>query len=259
MILLVDIGNSRLKYAHLAGAYIGPQKSFEYAAWTIEDWHRQVFDAAPVAGVIAATVAGGASAIALRQAAAAAGVADVRFVQSTATAAGVRNGYLDPAQLGVDRWLALIAAHRHWVGPCCVVDVGTAATVDALAADGTHLGGFIVPGPDLMVRSLFRGTRELATRAAQAAEGAEAFFARNTREAIGRGCVLALVALAERAAAELEHRVGTPPRLLVTGGAGASLLPWLRRPAELVPDLVLRGLAVLATEADRLSGQPAGR
>ncbi len=259
MILLVDIGNSRLKCAHLAGARIGPQQSFEYAAWTIEDWRRQLFDGAAVAGVFAATVAGVASETALRQAAAAVGVEAVQFVQSTATAAGVRNGYVDPAQLGVDRWLALIGAHRHWNGPCCVVDVGTAVTVDAMAADGTHLGGFIVPGPDLMVRSLLRGTSDLATRAAQAAGGVEEFFAGNTREAIGRGCVLALVALAERAAAELEHRAGAAPRLLVTGGAGDLLLPWLLRPAELVPDLVLRGLAALAIDAGHSTGQPDGQ
>jgi len=259
VILLVDIGNSRLKCAHLAGGRIGPQQSFEYAAWTVEDWRRQLFDGNAVAGVFAATVAGGASETRLRSAAAAAGVGQVRFVQSTASAAGVRNGYAAPAQLGVDRWLALIAAHRHWTGPCCVVDVGTAATVDALAADGTHFGGFIVPGPDLMNRSLMYGTSELATRAARAAGDAEGFYADNTREAIGRGCVLALVALAERASDELERRAGSAPRLLVTGGAGESLLPWLRRPAEFVPDLVLRGLAVLAAESGRPTGRPDGQ
>jgi type III pantothenate kinase len=244
--LLVDIGNSRLKYARLDGGRLGSQHSGAYAAWTVEDWRRQLFGGPAVAGVLAATVAGSDTETALRRAAGAAGVGSVEFVRSTATAAGVRNGYDDPAQLGVDRWLALIAAHRHWTGPCCVVDVGTAATVDALAADGTHLGGFIVPGPDLMVRSLLRGTSELATRAAQDAGRAEEFFADNTREAIGRGCVVALAALAERAAAELELRVGAAPRLLITGGAGESLLPWVGRAAELVPDLVLRGLAVLA-------------
>lgn len=252
--LLVDIGNSRLKFARLAGASLGPQRSLEYAAWTDRDWYGQLFDGAAVESVVAATVAGVASETALRRAAAAAGVARVEFVRSTATAAGVRNGYADPAQLGVDRWLALIAAHRHWPGPCCIVDVGTAMTVDALAGDGTHLGGFIVPGPDLMVGSLLRSTSDLAARSAQDAGGAAAFFADNTRDAIGRGCVLALVALAERAAVALEQRAGAAPCLLVTGGAGESLLPWLRRPAEFVPDLVLRGLLVLAPGA-----VPAGR
>jgi type III pantothenate kinase len=249
VILLVDIGNSRLKYAHLAGDRLGPQHAVEYLAWTAEDWHRQLFAGNPIARVVAATVAGGASATALRGAAAAAGVAELEFVQSTASAAGVRNGYRDPAQLGVDRWLALIAAHSRWSGPCCVIDVGTAATIDALAADGRHLGGFIVPGPDLMVRSLLQGTSELATRAAWQAAGAEDFYADNTREAIERGCVLALAALAGRAAAELERHVGAVPRLLITGGAGESLLPWVQSAAELVPDLVLRGLAVLARRA----------
>jgi type III pantothenate kinase len=249
MILLVDIGNSRLKYACLAGGQLGAQHAVEYLAWTAEDWQRQLFDGNAVERVLAGTVAGAASETALRRAAAAADVTMVEFVHSTAMAAGVRNGYRDPAQLGVDRWLALIAAHSRWSGPCCVVDVGTAATIDALAADGSHLGGFIVPGPDLMVRSLLQGTSELATRAARQAAGAGDFYADNTREAIGRGCVLALAGLVERAAGELEERVGAAPRLLVTGGAGEALLPWVRRTAQLVPDLVLRGLAVLARGA----------
>ena len=86
------------------------------------------------------------------------------FASSTDTAAGVRNGYSNPAQLGVDRWLAVIGAfHRHR-DACCVVDAGTALTIDGVDATGQHLGGFIVPGPRLMVESLLTGTSDLADR-----------------------------------------------------------------------------------------------
>jgi len=111
-----------------------------------------------------------------------------------------------------------------------VADVGTAATIDVVAADGGHRGGFIVPGPELMVRSLLRSTSDLAPRhAAGGAAAHAAGFADNTRDAIERGCRLALAALIERCFgdAALEAAAG-PPCLLVTGGAATEVLPYLR-------------------------------
>jgi type III pantothenate kinase len=171
----------------------------------------------------------------------------VRFIDFSPAAGGVRNAYRNPALLGADRWVAVIGAH-HLGGPraCCVVDVGTAATIDAVLIDGTHLGGFIVPGPDLMVGSLLHGTSDLETHSAASRGQARAFFADNTREAIVRGCHVALGALVDRAHAQLESVGGGPAALVVTGGAVAEVLPHILTPAEHVPDLVLQGLARLA-------------
>jgi type III pantothenate kinase len=70
----------------------------------------------------------------------------VRWLEASATAGGVRNGYEQPRQLGVDRWAALVGARRLGTGPWVVVGCGTALTIDLLRADGQHLGGYIVPG-----------------------------------------------------------------------------------------------------------------
>ena len=159
----------------------------------------------------------------------------------------MRNAYREPRLLGVDRWAAVIGAHAL-VGAraCCVVDLGTAATIDAVLADGTHLGGYIVPGPQLMTGSLLRGTSDLAAHAAASGEGAPALFADNTRDAIERGCRVTLAAAIERAQADLGARAGAKPALVVTGGAAGEVLPDLRGGVEHVPDLVLRGLLRLA-------------
>ncbi len=243
MILLVDIGNTRVKWATRVEGRLSPQRAAGYAQWSAVDWQHHLFDGPPVEHVLAATVAGGDSRQALEAAARAAGVKRVDFVKSTAALAGVRNAYPDPGLLGVDRWVAVIGAHHLAGAACCVVDVGTAATLDAVDASGQHLGGFIVPGPQLMVRSLHAGTNNLAVHTAASTIGGTRLFADNTRDAIERGCRIALAALVDRTCAELARNVHSMPRLFCTGGAVDQVLPYVLAQYEQVPDLVLRGLA----------------
>jgi type III pantothenate kinase len=247
MTLLVDVGNTRVKWARLdAAGEPGPQSAAAHAGWSADDWRSALFGGAPVGRVLAASVAGETANAALAAAAGAANGSTVEFVATAREAAGVRNGYADPRLLGVDRWVAVIGAWNR-VRACCVVaDVGTAATIDVVAADGGHRGGYIVPGPELMVRSLLRSTSDLAPRHAAGGQAAHTTgFADNTRDAIERGCRLALAALIERCHADAAAADGRPC-LLVTGGAAIEVLPYLRIDAEHVPDLVLRGLRELA-------------
>jgi type III pantothenate kinase len=246
MTLLVDVGNTRVKWARLdAAGGLGPQSAAAHAGWSADDWRSALFVGAPVGRVLVSSVAGEATNAALAAAARLANSGPVEFVATAREAAGVRNGYADPRLLGVDRWVAVIGAWSR-VRDCCVVaDVGTAATVDVVAADGRHLGGYIVPGPVLMVRSLLRSTSDLALRHAAGGEARATGFADNTRDAIERGCRLAVASLIERCCDEVAAS-GRRPRLLVTGGAANEVLPYLRTGAELVPDLVLRGLRELA-------------
>jgi len=246
VILLIDIGNSRVKWATLDGRSLGSQQSAEYALWSVQEWRATLFAIPRIRRVVAANVAGEAVAQLLREAARLERGCEVEFVTSGRAAAGVRNAYRDPLLLGIDRWLAVIAAHHRTHRACCIVDVGTAATIDAVTAEGRHLGGFIVPGPRLMVASLLKGTSDLEDHAAASERSPGSLFADNTHDAIERGCCLALAALTERAAQELERQDGATPVLLFTGGAALLVAPFVRSPLELVPDLVLRGLAVLA-------------
>jgi type III pantothenate kinase len=168
------------------------------------------------------------------------------FVTSSAAAGEVRNAYPQPQQLGVDRWLAIIGAHALERTAVCVVSVGTALTIDGVAADGRHLGGVIVPGPDLMVSSLLRNTSDIAQRAQQGTTS-NALFADNTLGAIQQGAEHALAALIERAVGVMRQSLQATPTVVMTGGASARVEKSLELPYRTVPDLVLRGLAVLAT------------
>ncbi len=251
MTLLVDIGNTRVKWARLApDGTVGAQMASSHAGWSRQEWHDALFAGSPVQRVVAVSVAGSATDANLAVAAQLAGVVAVRFIATTREAAGLRNGYADPAQLGADRWVAAIGAYTYHRGASIVADLGTAATIDVVRADGQHLGGYIVPGPQLMVSSLLRATSDLGQRhAARDGSNSNAGFADNTRDAIERGCRLAVAAFVDRCASEAAQLLGETPHLYVTGGAAVAVMPDLRSPAEHVPDLVLRGLAALAATA----------
>lgn len=246
MLLLIDIGNTRIKWARLDEQGIGPQSAAVHSTWTQEDFVRQILRPGPRAERVLIANVGGKRMGDLAQAATATtwGL-EPRFVHSPAAQAGIRNAYPEPGKLGVDRWLCLLGGRALERRPLCVVSVGTAMTIDGLDAAGQHLGGVIVPGPELMVSSLLKNTSDIAQRAA-GGQARDALFADNTLGAIQQGAIHSLAALTERALETLERQLGEPPVLLLTGGAAARLQGAIRAPGTEIPDLVLRGLAVVA-------------
>lgn len=245
-LLLVDIGNSRVKWARCERGVLGAQRSAAHGDWTAAEWRAALFQEGTAERVLAASVAGGASIAALEAATQAATGHGIERIATAREVAGVVNGYADPSLLGVDRWLAAVGAYRRVQGACVVADIGTAATIDVVAPDGRHRGGYIVPGPRLMVASLLAGTSDLASFSATSPPGAAAQFADNTRDAIERGCRVALAAWVERCLRDAATLLGTAPRLLLTGGALPAIQPYLAPGGEHLPDLVLQGLLVVA-------------
>ena len=247
-LLLCDIGNTRFKWALLGEHGLGVQHAHSYAGWGAAQVREHVLlPAGKVSRVIVSNVGGDKIAEVFR-----ATVQDdlglaPDFFCSTVQAGGVRNAYQRPEKLGVDRWAAMIGAHDQEKRAVCVIDVGTAATIDAVAADGAHLGGLIVPGPDLMMSSLMRTTSDIATFAREGHANA-GFFADNTLAAINHGAVHALAALVERAVNATRLQTAEEPAVLLTGGASDRFEQVLQIPLKKIPDLVLRGLAVLARE-----------
>lgn len=150
---------------------------------------------------------------------------------------GVRIAYAEPSRMGVDRFLALLAAHAQGEGDALVVAVGTALTLDLLARDGRHLGGRIAPSPQLMREALNARAPHLPVAGGEYAE-----FAADSPDALASGCEGAALALVERSLAEAERLLGSRPRLLVHGGGAPALLPGLPVSRHL-PSLVLDGLA----------------
>jgi type III pantothenate kinase len=248
MTLLVDIGNTRIKWARLTGTVLGEQSAAPHATWTADTFVESILNSGARAGrVLIGNVGGARMADVARQALSKTWSIEPEFVQSTSAAGGIRNSYPEPAKLGVDRWLAMIGARSLDPAPACIVSVGTAMTIDGLDASGRHLGGAIVPGPELMVSSLLKNTSEIAQRAQQGTT-ADRLFADNTLGAIHQGAEHALAALVERAVLEIEGALAQSPNLLLTGGAVDRVAKSVRWPHQVIPELVLRGLAVLAAE-----------
>lgn len=168
-----------------------------------------------------------------------------RWVFSAKAACGVVNGYEHPNRLGVDRWVALIAA-RHRVlargagRPALVVMVGTAVTVDSLDADGHFLGGLILPGFGLMLRALEMGTAGLKAPTGEAVD-----FPTNTSDALMSGGVNAIAGAIERMHRKLVARTGETPMLIMSGGAASKLSPLTDLPFETVDTLIFEGLLQL--------------
>ena len=236
---LLDVGNTRIKWALVAG-----DAWQEGACLHAElDALRGALHGKTLTAALGVNVSHEALGEALATIAAAHG-APLRWLRSSARACGVTSLYREPAQLGADRWAALIGARALHRGPCLVVCAGTATTVDVLDAQGVFQGGLILPGEQLMRAALARDTARLPL-----ADGIPADAPRSTDEAIVTGCLYAQAGAIERMFARL---AGEPDALcLLAGGNAARVEPLLTLPRRRVDNLVLRGLAVYAeTGAD---------
>jgi type III pantothenate kinase len=249
MRLLLDLGNTRLKWAIEGDGRWFAQGA---AAWS-EDLALlgSTWQALPVP----ATAFGASVVDAAREQAVAMQVharfgLDITWLRTPASACGVRNAYPEPQRLGVDRFLAMVAAHAAGAGNCVLVGVGTALTLDALTAAGQHLGGLIAPGPRLMQQALLGATAQVRPRS----EGVLVDAADNTSDAVASGCWQAAAALVERFVARMAPRFGEAPSVRLDGGDAAGLAPLLDLPASMVEHGVLHGLAVWAQAQSGVAG-----
>ncbi len=208
---------------------------------------RLLRSAPPPAHVWVASVAAPRVNRALARAARRAGV-PVTFVAVPRRGGGVRVAYPEPWRLGVDRFVAAVGAHElipH--APLCVVGVGTALTVDLIGADGRHRGGVIVPGPALMVETLFDRTHGIHRRAQGGSKPrrGRGLFARSTRAGVMQGARYAAAGLIDRAVEEGAKLLGRRPLVVLSGGGATHVRPLLKSRCRHAPNLVLRGLATL--------------
>lgn len=239
MILEIDIGNSFLK-------------------WRLRDTREGVVDrgrqpaGAPLEPLLAlwrgrvsciwvGSVAAPEIDAALVQAMRAEGLPQPRFAVSCERAAGVENSYADPATMGVDRWLEMLAGRARTGQAFCVVDCGSAITIDFVDGNGRHRGGYILPGMRTLQQAL------LGTTARVFVERPVSEFRPvpgcSTSDAVTQGADFVFDAIARRLALD----VGCDQPLFITGGDGELFQQCLGR-GEWIPDLVLDGLS-LAMEA----------
>lgn len=237
MILELDMGNTRIKWRLLGEAGLVVQFGcasnmgqlllvLQKAGWRIRACRvcavRSVFSRKAEYSSLLKTVVQG----------------QVLFAESSASLAGVTNAYPEPKQLGIDRWLAMVAGYQRLSAACVVIDAGTALTVDYVQDDGKHLGGMIAPGVTLLARSLGAATGLPV--------GAQSFVTGPQTDTVG--CLSAgvghmlggfLATMQDNAKSLLGDNV----QFLLAGG-DAGLVKTFFEGAQLVDDLVFTGLAL---------------
>ncbi|MCP5195630.1 MAG: type III pantothenate kinase [Gammaproteobacteria bacterium] len=247
MILLADLGNSRIKWATWEAGHLQQrgQSSHDEQNWArlAEQQWREL---SRPTHVYIVSVAGPEACSTLSCWVRQVWGIEAQFVISSAVACGVHNAYADPERLGADRWVALIAAHALLIGQdCYVVDCGTAITIDALAAHGRHLGGVIVPGIRLMREALYRETRQIPPEMGKAR-----LFGQSTRDGVWGGAMYTVASAIDGIIGRMIADHGAGIRLL-TGGDAEAVLPYLQAEYRWEPDLIFTGLQVIAqSQAD---------
>lgn len=242
-LLLVDAGNTRLKWAFSRGGLLSPSGQVAYA-------DRPVFSdlwdgVSRPQRILLASVADEKMTTDLRQWFQSSWDVPLEMVTARRRACGVENCYENPERLGADRWAAMIAAHRRFAGNVCVIDCGSATTVDVVTARGRHLGGLIIPGLDLLRSSLCENMAAIRGRVDDFGSG---LLACETLSAVGMGSLQATVGLIERVQGEVAKQVKGTLTSVICGGNAADLLPLLSGEVHPEPDLVLQGLNIIAMD-----------
>jgi type III pantothenate kinase len=249
MILVVDVGNTRLKWGWLDGIHLSEQRAVLHRDADPEAWAGEVFDDTQHPNrVLVSNVAGDAMADTLRALSRTTYGVEPEFMIPTRSFHELTNGYLNPSLLGPDRWLAVIGAWNLSHGSLCVIDAGTAVKVDSVNAHGQHLGGLIIPGIHMMRETLLAKTNGIAPAIERSTPSIAGILANNTISAVTRGAIVAAAAMADRAAELIERGTGEHPQLFITGGDAELIVESMHAKGEIVPDLVLQGIAVIAAQ-----------
>lgn len=244
MNLLLDIGNSRMKWVQQSpddwqgGAIDIDQDSLAVELdrhWS--SWKR------PEKLVVSSVAANDINQI-LRQWVSLHWAIEAHFVTSPPEQFGLANRYEDPAQLGCDRWLAMLAAMQISAPPLCVIACGTAVTLDVINKDREFCGGLIFPGLHLLRQGLVTGTAAIGTIETKVSE----VPALNTAQGAGSGTLLGLVGAIRFIMDVYEQKFGSNMVFMITGGDAELIQSHLQRDCIVEPELTLKGLALLAQE-----------
>jgi type III pantothenate kinase len=242
MILLVDIGNTRIKWMLWDQGEVTERGSLIYQGIDRPSLAERLWGTlARPSQVVIANVAGAEMAAALSAWIARSWSLQAQFAYSETAAFGIKNAYAVPHRLGVDRWVAMMGARTLTTQACCVVDCGTAITIDGLSASGIHLGGVIFPGVRLMRKALYRDTRQIPIETGQAM-----LFGKDTQDGVWGGTIHAVAAGIDRVSGRMEAVMEGEVRRLLTGGDADDILPFLEGEYQLEPDLIFYGLQVIA-------------
>lgn len=243
-ILLVDIGNSRIKWALYEHDQIGDQK----VGWWQENDLDEILNSSwqdfdQINAVYISNVAGNSIEATVSKWCEKHWNLKPSFAKVSKNSGGVINCYSNAQKLGIDRWLAMIAGWNISKGEVCIIDCGSAVTVDVINSEGLHQGGMISPGLALSGRALNDHTHALSL------EQRENFpmLADNTTDAINSGCYHQFIGGIRHVVGKMQQQFGSDMKYIITGGDAELVLSdsnmsTLELDIRHEPDLILQGL-----------------
>jgi type III pantothenate kinase len=242
MNLLIDSGNSFVKWALATDESLTIEGSCPSNA--VSSLHETWKNYDVPARVIVSNVAGKRVATEIRNAVSALWQLDAEFIVSSKNCCGLTNSYSKLEQLGVDRWMAMVAAHQKAKDSVIVVDCGTAVTIDLVNKNGLFIGGVILPGLNTAFQSLRADTDVVEDISSIKRDVSP--VAQSTEDGVAAGVLLGLAGGIERVVREQSSLIDHTPAVFMTGGDAEKLAPYLAIAAVLQPDLVLQGLRIFS-------------
>lgn len=242
MELFVDVGNSRLKWARREKNLLSSIQTANYQPFDFIDILEQFWKDLPTPSNVYISNVGkpNLNVLLIEWCEKVWHISPV-FAQTNKKNCGISNGYENYEQLGVDRWLALMGSKPYLSENLCVVDCGTAVTIDILQINGLHLGGLILAG--------LQTSRDALIQKAAALKNiqfnqmvTDLNLAKNTHDGIALGTIYAIAGCIEKVAAAHQAKV------ILTGGDAISIIPHLKCHFLHHPELVLQGLTRWADE-----------
>jgi type III pantothenate kinase len=233
MILCIDAGNSRIKWRLTDNGQQQAQGT-QLTSEVVDGKNIDFYNIKPPSEVRIASVAGDKIVELLREQLVKQFSVPIRLARVSATVGELSGAYEEPQTLGIDRWLAIAAAHQQYQEPIMVIDAGSAITIDIVGPGGQHIGGYIAPGLRLMHDALWDNTSDVRV----VGSGTEELWlpGKNTQQAVNKGCLLAAVSTIESLASQF------PVRIVITGGDAKILMQAISLNAESHSNLVLDGM-----------------
>ena len=244
MILTVDIGNSRIKWASWQAEKIVARG---IAAYTADNKRADVLDklfsdVERPTRIFAVCVAGNKRSQGLDEWCKQHWQLDVEFLKTEKQFNNIINAYEDPGQHGADRWAAVVASHQSYPGfSVCVINAGTAITFDFINKNGRHLGGYILPSYVTMHKALLMDTANVKSTLNM--EFYERGVPNNTNDAVNLGLHKLLQAGIREICQFAKQRMDSPVQIIISGGFAETILGYPDMPTMIYqPDLVMQGL-----------------
>lgn len=244
--LYIDIGNTAIHWAVMqAHQSLSPMQTYVYQGMQPETLAPTLWVGHPaVEAVLISSVASSALNVAIQDWFIQQHGIAPQFVTSPAEGLGLRNAYREPANLGTDRWLAMVAAYHQTNSACCVLDCGTAVTFDVIAGGGQHLGGWIAPGHRLHMKALSQDTAGINLE--QHEPEMVNILGQSTQECMEIAWHQGIISLVRQT---IEASGLDDIKCFLTGGDAMRIKPLLGEEWYYANDIVLQGLVIMDSQA----------